>query len=217
METWLSRSIKSQLTSGEKQRVTKRSLQKKSYCFVLKMLKRITVLCLWLFFPQTKPICKGYVVLTESISWWTNASTEVFFQLSQLTVLLPQRKLPTKEMTTITEIAAWISRIQHSLTPCPQISSLLTTLTAPSLHDRCPWYWPARKAQLQSLTETVAGAHEQGGWKEAKRVGAPQPSYGAVKKSSSICSSEDAISCAPNFNLPSAISPSYPTGNRARG
>lgn len=72
------------------------------------------------------------------------------------------------------------------------------------------------KALLKLHRSSRAG-YGRAGWKEAKRVGAPQPSYGAVKKSSSICSSEDAISCAPNFNLPSAISPSNPTGNRARG
>lgn len=73
--------------------------------------------------PQTKPICKVYLILTECIFWWTNASIKVFFSPSHLNSLhySLEENFLQKKLITIREITAHQSPTQLNVMPINEL------------------------------------------------------------------------------------------------
>lgn len=113
--------------SGRNARLLKKKShqKRKSYHFVLKTLKWFIMLGLQLFppwLPQTKPICKVYLILTECIFWRTNAPLKFFFpsHLNSLHYSLEENFLQ-KKLITIREITAHQSPAQLNVMPVNEL------------------------------------------------------------------------------------------------
>lgn len=115
--------------SGRNNRLLKKKKshqKRKRYRFVLKTPKWFIMLGLLLFpplLPQTKPIRKVYLTLTECIFWWVNVSIKVFFPPSFLNSLhySLEEKFLQKKLITIREITAHQSPTQLNAIPMNEL------------------------------------------------------------------------------------------------